>query len=187
MVPVLPVAEPELLEPELLVPELLVPEPELLEPALLVPELLVPEPAPVLVSPALESPLLLSPALESPLLLSPALLSPAEVEPVVLPSVLEPADVPVFVVPSVAELGDLLSLDASVAVLAKRVAQFRADAGYAVPLAMFGAPIKPDYWRTAEELGFGQLGLRLPSLGTDESLRLLDEFAAQVARYRSAP
>ena len=62
-----------------------------------------------------------------------------------------------------------------------------ADAGYAVPLAMFGAPIKPDYWRTAEELGFGQLGLRLPSLGTDESLRLLDEFAAQVARYRSAP
>ena len=177
MVPVLPVAEPELLEPELLVPELLVPEPELLEPALLVPELLVPEPAPVLVSPALES----------PLLLSPALLSPAEVEPVVLPSVLEPADVPVFVVPSVAELGDLLSLDASVAVLAKRVAQFRADAGYDVPLAMFGAPIKPDYWSTAEELGFGQLGLRLPSLGTDESLRLLDEFAAQVARYRSAP
>ena len=71
-------------------------------------------------------------------------------------------------------------------VLAKRVAQFRADAGYDVPLAMFGAPIKPDYWSTAEELGFGQLGLRLPSLGTDESLRLLDEFAAQVARYRSA-
>jgi probable F420-dependent oxidoreductase len=71
-------------------------------------------------------------------------------------------------------------------VLAGRVSQFRADAGYDVPLAMFGAPIKAHYWRAAEELGFGQLGLRLPSVGKDESLRLLDEYATQVAQYRSA-
>ncbi|MEN3222265.1 LLM class F420-dependent oxidoreductase [Mycolicibacterium porcinum] len=70
-------------------------------------------------------------------------------------------------------------------VLAKRIGQLRAGADYDVPLAMFGAPVKPDYWRAAEELGFGQLALFLPSVGKDESLRQLDEFAEQVRRYQS--
>jgi len=49
---------------------------------------------------------------------------------------------------------------------------------------MFGAPIDPEYWHAAEELGFGQLGLMLPSAPLDQSLRLLDEYAEQVSRYR---
>ncbi|MDH6246383.1 LLM class F420-dependent oxidoreductase [Mycobacterium sp. OTB74] len=69
--------------------------------------------------------------------------------------------------------------------LAKRIGQLREGAGHDVPLAMFGAPADADYWRVAEELGFGQLGLMLPSVGKDESLRLLDDYAAQVQRYRS--
>ncbi|OKH67497.1 5,10-methylene tetrahydromethanopterin reductase [Mycobacterium sp. SWH-M3] len=70
--------------------------------------------------------------------------------------------------------------------LAKRIGQIRDGAGHDVPLAMFGTPIDTDYWRAAEELGFGQLGLFLPSVGKDESLRLLDEFAAKVQKYQSA-
>ncbi len=70
-------------------------------------------------------------------------------------------------------------------VLATRVGQMREAAGHDVPLAMFGAPVKADYWRAAEGLGYGQLGLFLPSVGKDESLRLLDEYVAQVAHYRS--
>lgn len=69
--------------------------------------------------------------------------------------------------------------------LAKRIAQIRDGAGHDVPLAMFGAPLKPDYWRAAEDLGFGQLGLFLPSVGKDETLRLLDDYAAQVQQYQS--
>lgn len=71
-------------------------------------------------------------------------------------------------------------------VLAKRIGQMRDGAEHDVPLAMFGAPIKPDYWHAAEDLGYGQIGLFLPSVDKDESLRLLDEYTAQVARYRSA-
>jgi probable F420-dependent oxidoreductase len=69
--------------------------------------------------------------------------------------------------------------------LAKRIAQIRDGAGHDVPLAMFGAPIKADYWRVAEDLGYGQLGLFLPSVGKDESLRQLDDFAAQVEQYQA--
>ncbi|RUP33167.1 MAG: LLM class F420-dependent oxidoreductase [Mycolicibacterium sp.] len=71
-------------------------------------------------------------------------------------------------------------------VLAKRIGQMRDGAEHDVPLAMFGAPVKPDYWQAAEDLGYGQIGLFLPSVDKDESLRLLDEYTAQVARYRSA-
>jgi hypothetical protein len=49
---------------------------------------------------------------------------------------------------------------------------------------MFGAPQKLDYWRAAEDLGFGQLALLLPTRPCDGSLRLLDEYAAQLAKYR---
>jgi probable F420-dependent oxidoreductase len=68
--------------------------------------------------------------------------------------------------------------------LTRRIGQMRDGAGHDVPLAMFGAPQKPDYWRAAEELGFGQLALMLPTRPLDESLRLLDEYAALVNQYR---
>ena len=68
--------------------------------------------------------------------------------------------------------------------LTKRIGQIREGAGHDVPLAMFGTPQKPDYWRAAEDLGFGQLAVALPSVPLDESLRLLDEYAALVAQYR---
>ena len=49
---------------------------------------------------------------------------------------------------------------------------------------MFGTPPDPDYWRAVEELGFGEVALLLPTKPRDESLRLLDEYAALVAEYR---
>ena len=68
--------------------------------------------------------------------------------------------------------------------LTKRIDQMRDGAGRDVPLAMFGTPKDPDYWRAAEDLGFGQLALLLPTLPLAESLRLLDEYSALVDRYR---
>ena len=68
--------------------------------------------------------------------------------------------------------------------LAKRIDQMRNAAGHDVPLAMFGTPTDPDYWRATEDLGFGQVALLLPTKQLDESLRLLDEYAALVAQYR---
>ena len=53
-----------------------------------------------------------------------------------------------------------------------------------VPLAQFGTPTDPDYWRAVDDLGFGQVALALPSAPRDESLRLLDEYAAAVEKYR---
>lgn len=67
--------------------------------------------------------------------------------------------------------------------LAKRIEQLRAGAGHDVPLAQFGTPDDPDYWRALEDLGFGQVALLLPTEPLDESLRLLDEYAEKVARY----
>jgi probable F420-dependent oxidoreductase len=69
--------------------------------------------------------------------------------------------------------------------LTKRIGQMRDGAGRDVPLAMFGTPKDPDYWRAAEDLGFGRLALLLPTLPLADSLRLLDEYAALVDRYRS--
>ena len=68
--------------------------------------------------------------------------------------------------------------------LTLRTDQLRSAAGHDVPLAMFGTPNKLDYWRAAEDLGFGQLALLLPTRPRDESLRLLDEYASLVAQYR---
>jgi probable F420-dependent oxidoreductase len=68
--------------------------------------------------------------------------------------------------------------------LRKRIDQMRDGAGHDVPLAMFGTPNDPDYWSAVEDLGFGQLALLLPTLPTDESLKLLDDFAAAVDKYR---
>jgi hypothetical protein len=45
-------------------------------------------------------------------------------------------------------------------------------------------PPKPDYWRALDDLGFGRVALLLPTLRKDESLRLLDDHAAMVERYR---
>jgi len=68
--------------------------------------------------------------------------------------------------------------------LKKRIDQMRDEAGRDVPLAMFGTPPKPDYWRAVEDLGFDQVALLLPTLPTNESLRILDEYAAKVDEYR---
>jgi len=68
--------------------------------------------------------------------------------------------------------------------LAKRIDQLRDGAGHDVSLAQFGTPVDPDYWRAVEDLGFGQVALLLPTEPRDESLRLLDEYAEQVAKYR---
>jgi len=68
--------------------------------------------------------------------------------------------------------------------LTQRINEMRDGAGHDVPLAQFGTPVDPDYWGAAEELGFGQLALLLPTKPRDESLRLLDEYAEQVAKYR---
>ena len=68
--------------------------------------------------------------------------------------------------------------------LASRVRQMRDGSGRDVPLAMFGTPVDADYWRAVDDLGFDQVALMLPSVPRDETLRLLDEFAAKVAEYR---
>jgi probable F420-dependent oxidoreductase len=68
--------------------------------------------------------------------------------------------------------------------LKKRIDQMRDGAGRDVPLAMFGTPPKPDYWRAVEDLGFDQVALLLPTLPTNESLRILDEYAAKLDEYR---
>lgn len=68
--------------------------------------------------------------------------------------------------------------------LARRIAEMRDGAGHDVPLSQFGTPIDLDYWSAAEELGFDQISLLLPTKPRDESLRLLDDYAEQVAKYR---
>jgi probable F420-dependent oxidoreductase len=68
--------------------------------------------------------------------------------------------------------------------LAKRIEQLRAGAGHDVPLAQFGTPDDPEYWRAVEDLGFGQVAILLPTKPLDESLRLLDSYAKHVAEYR---
>ena len=68
--------------------------------------------------------------------------------------------------------------------LAKRIDQMRDGAGHDVPLVAFGTPIDPDYWRTLEDLGYRQANLRLPTKPLDTSLRLLDQYAEQVAEFR---
>lgn len=68
--------------------------------------------------------------------------------------------------------------------LTKRIGQLKEGAGHDVPLAMFGTPVDAEYWGAVENLGFGQVALILPSVPRDESLRLLDDYAEAVAKYR---
>ena len=68
--------------------------------------------------------------------------------------------------------------------LGNRIKQIRDGATHNVPLAMFGTPVDPNYWHAVEELGFGTLNLLLPSVPRDESLKLLDEYAEAVGKYR---
>jgi probable F420-dependent oxidoreductase len=68
--------------------------------------------------------------------------------------------------------------------LTRRIDQLREGAGHDVPLTTFGTPIDPEYWRGLEDLGYRQANLLLPTKPHDESLRLLDEYAKQVAQYR---
>jgi hypothetical protein len=62
--------------------------------------------------------------------------------------------------------------------------QMRDGAGHDVPLAQVATPQDPGYWRAAEDLGFGQLALLLPTRPLDESFRLLDDYTAAVEQYR---
>ncbi len=78
-----------------------------------------------------------------------------------------------------------VSNDYSTDVLARRIDQLRDGAGHDVPLAMFGTPIDPEYWRAVEDLGFGRLALMLPTLPVDDTLRTLDGFASVVEQYRT--
>jgi probable F420-dependent oxidoreductase len=68
--------------------------------------------------------------------------------------------------------------------LSKRIDQMRDGLGHDVPLATFGTPQDPDYWGALEELGFGQAALLLPTTPRDETLALLDEYSALIAKYR---
>lgn len=68
--------------------------------------------------------------------------------------------------------------------LGKRIAQIREGAGHDVPLAQFGTPADATYWQAVEELGFDQVAILLPTKPRDDSLRLLDHYAAAVATYR---
>ncbi|MDG4667092.1 LLM class F420-dependent oxidoreductase [Mycobacterium sp. 236(2023)] len=68
--------------------------------------------------------------------------------------------------------------------LRMRVGQIRDGGGRDVPLSMFGAPADADYWQAAEDIGFNQLNLLLPTKPLDASLRILDEHAEKVAKYR---
>lgn len=68
--------------------------------------------------------------------------------------------------------------------LATRIGQLKEGAGHDVPLAMFGTPVDARYWSAVENLGFDQVALILPSVLLEESLRLLDEYAEAVTRYR---
>lgn len=67
--------------------------------------------------------------------------------------------------------------------LRHRVDQLRDGAGHDVALSMFGTPTDSEYWRAAEDLGFGQLNLLLPTKPLDKSLRILDDYAEKVAQY----
>jgi probable F420-dependent oxidoreductase len=69
--------------------------------------------------------------------------------------------------------------------LDKRLGQIREAVGHDVPLAQFGTPVDLDYWRSVEDLGWGQVALLLPTKPLDESLKLLDEYAASVEKYRN--
>jgi probable F420-dependent oxidoreductase len=68
--------------------------------------------------------------------------------------------------------------------LQRRIDQLREGAGHDVPLTTFGTPMDPEYWRGLEDLGYRQANLLLPTKPLDESLRLLDEYAEQIAQYR---
>jgi probable F420-dependent oxidoreductase len=68
--------------------------------------------------------------------------------------------------------------------LRRRIDQLTEGAGHDVPLTMFAAPNDPEYWSAAAELGFGELGLLLPTKPLDQSLRILDQLAERVAQFR---
>lgn len=67
--------------------------------------------------------------------------------------------------------------------LRHRVDQLTEGAGHDVPLRIFAAPNKPEYWSATAELGFEELGLLLPTKPLDESLRILDQLAEAVATF----
>lgn len=68
--------------------------------------------------------------------------------------------------------------------LGRRLEQIREGGGHDVLLTTFGTPIDAEYWKALEDLGWNQVNLLLPTKPRDESLKLLDEYAEAVAKYR---
>ena len=67
----------------------------------------------------------------------------------------------------------------------ERINQMREGAGQDVRLATFGTATETRLLaRASINLGLGRVALLLPTLPKDESLRLLDDNAAMVDRYR---
>jgi hypothetical protein len=70
--------------------------------------------------------------------------------------------------------------------LSQRIEQMRASASHDVALTTFGTPIDLDYWQALDGLGYRLVNLLLPTKPRDESLRLLDEYAQKIAKYRGS-
>jgi probable F420-dependent oxidoreductase len=64
------------------------------------------------------------------------------------------------------------------------VDRMRDGAGGDVLLTTFGTPVDHDYWQALDDLGYAQVNLLLPTKPLDDSLRRLDDYAAQVAKYQ---
>jgi probable F420-dependent oxidoreductase len=77
-----------------------------------------------------------------------------------------------------------ISNPAPVEHLSRRIEQMRAGASHKIPLTTFGTPIDSDYWGALDTLGYRLVNLALPTEPRDETLRLLDDYAAKVAQYR---
>jgi probable F420-dependent oxidoreductase len=77
-----------------------------------------------------------------------------------------------------------ISNPAPVERLTQRIEQMRAGVHHDIALTTFGTPIDPDYWQALEGLGYRLVNLLLPTKPRDESLRLLDEYAEKIAKYR---
>jgi probable F420-dependent oxidoreductase len=67
--------------------------------------------------------------------------------------------------------------------LTSRIAQMRDGAGRDVPVSVFGAPHDLDQLRAYQGLGIGTAALFLPTRPRDETLTILDEYAALVATF----
>ncbi|MEV4315753.1 LLM class F420-dependent oxidoreductase [Actinocrispum sp. NPDC049592] len=68
--------------------------------------------------------------------------------------------------------------------LTTRIAAMRDGAGRDVPVSVFGVAKDEDVWRAYQGLGIERAALFLPTRPRDESLKLLDTYAEQVAKFQ---